>query len=61
MSSASRISASLTPLAHAVTLARGLTTGHVASSAAIDMLVLLGYAAIGLVAATITMRRRLSK
>ncbi|TMD43096.1 MAG: ABC transporter [Chloroflexi bacterium] len=51
----------LTPLAHAVTLARGLTTGHVASSAAIDMLVLLGYAAIGLVAATITMRRRLSK
>jgi len=51
----------LTPLAHGVALARGLTTGRITSSAGVDALVLLAYATLGIIAANITMRRRLSK
>jgi lipooligosaccharide transport system permease protein len=51
----------LTPLAHGVALTRGLTTGHIPSSAGLDVIVLLAYATAGLIAASITMPRRLSK
>ena len=51
----------LTPLAHGVALARGLTIGRITSSAGVDVVVLLGYATVGIIAASITMRRRLSK
>jgi len=51
----------LTPLAHGVALARGLTIGRITSSAGMDVVVLLGYATVGIIAASITMRRRLSK
>jgi len=51
----------LTPLAHGVALARGLTIGRITSSAGVDVVVLLAYATVGIVAASITMRRRLSK
>jgi lipooligosaccharide transport system permease protein len=49
----------LTPLAHGVALARGLSVGAAPSSAGIDLAVLLLYATIGLVAARITLPRRL--
>ncbi|MDQ6713042.1 MAG: ABC transporter permease [Candidatus Dormibacteraeota bacterium] len=49
----------LTPLAHGVALTRGLSLGVLAPSAGIDLAVLLAYAAIGIVAARITLQRRL--
>ncbi|HEY4871586.1 MAG TPA: ABC transporter permease [Candidatus Dormibacteraeota bacterium] len=49
----------LTPLAHGVALARSLSLGVLAPSAAIHLTVLLVYAAIGIVAARITLRKRL--
>jgi lipooligosaccharide transport system permease protein len=49
----------LTPLAHGVALARGLAVGAASPSAAIHLAVLLAYAAIGIVAARITLQRRL--
>jgi lipooligosaccharide transport system permease protein len=49
----------LTPLAHGVALARSLSLGVLAPSAAIHLAVLLVYAAIGIVAARITLRNRL--
>jgi lipooligosaccharide transport system permease protein len=49
----------LTPLAHGVALARGLSLGVLAPSAGLHLAVLLAYAAIGIVAARITLRRRL--
>ena len=51
----------LTPLAHGVALARGLTIGRIPSSAGVDVIVLLAYATVGIIAANITMHRRLSK
>ncbi|HVS06700.1 MAG TPA: ABC transporter permease [Candidatus Dormibacteraeota bacterium] len=50
----------LTPLAHGVALARGLSVGVLAPAAGIHLLVLLVYAAAGVVAARITFRRRLA-
>jgi len=49
----------LTPLAHGVALARSLSVGVLAPSAAIHLAVLLAYAAIGIGAARITLERRL--
>ncbi|HKV31779.1 MAG TPA: ABC transporter permease [Candidatus Dormibacteraeota bacterium] len=49
----------LTPLAHGVALTRGLSVGVLPSSAGIHVAVLLVYAAIGIVAARITLQRRL--
>jgi len=49
----------LTPLAHGVALARGLSLGVLAPSAFVHLAVLLVYAAIGIVAARITLQRRL--
>lgn len=49
----------LTPLAHGVALARGLSVGVLPSSAGIHLVVLLVYAAAGIFAARITMQRRL--
>ena len=49
----------LTPLAHGVALARSLSVGVLAPSAAIHLAVLLAYAAIGIGAARITLQRRL--
>jgi lipooligosaccharide transport system permease protein len=49
----------LTPLAHGVALARSLSIGVVPSSAGIHLAVLLVYAAAGVVAARITLQRRL--
>jgi lipooligosaccharide transport system permease protein len=49
----------LTPLAHGVALTRGLSVGVLPSSAGIHLAVLLVYAAIGIVAARITLQRRL--
>jgi len=49
----------LTPLAHGVALARGLSLGVLAPSAAVHLAVLLAYAAVGIVAAGITLQRRL--
>ncbi len=49
----------LTPLAHGVALARGLSVGVLPSSAGIHLVVLLVYAAAGIVAARITLQRRL--
>jgi lipooligosaccharide transport system permease protein len=49
----------LTPLAHGVALARGLSLGVLAPSAGIHLAVLLLYAGIGIVAARITLQRRL--
>jgi lipooligosaccharide transport system permease protein len=49
----------LTPLAHGVALTRGLSVGVLPSSAGINLAVLLVYAAIGIVAARITLQRRL--
>lgn len=49
----------LTPLAHGVALARGLSVGVLPSSAGIHLAVLLVYAAAGIVAARITLQRRL--
>ena len=52
----------LTPLAHGVELTRGLTLGHLdPAAAAIDVGVLLLYILAGFVAASITLRRRLTK
>src|SRR2546428_9435066 len=51
----------LTPLAHGVALARGLTIGRITSSAGVDVVGLLAYATVGIIAAKITMRRRLFK
>src|SRR2546421_2458547 len=39
----------LTPLAHGVALARGLTIGRITSSAGMDVVVLLGYATVGII------------
>ena len=50
----------LTPLAHGVALARGLSVGGVVPSAGIHLAVLLVYTAIGIVAARITLQRRLT-
>jgi len=50
----------LTPLAHGVALARGLSVGVLAPGAGIHLVVLLMYAAAGVVAARITFRRRLA-
>jgi len=49
----------LTPLAHGVALARSLSVGVVPSSAGIHLAVLLLYLATGIVAARITLQRRL--
>jgi lipooligosaccharide transport system permease protein len=49
----------LTPLAHGVALARSLTVGALAPSAALHLAVLLVYATIGVGAARITLHRRL--
>jgi len=49
----------LTPLAHGVALARGLSLGVLGPSAFVHLAVLLLYAAIGIVAARITLQRRL--
>ena len=49
----------LTPLAHGVALARSLSLGVLAPSAGIHLAVLLAYAAVGIVAARITMQKRL--
>src|ERR1700704_140563 len=49
----------LTPLAHGVALARDLAVGATSPSAGIHLAVLLAYAAIGIVAARITLQRRL--
>jgi lipooligosaccharide transport system permease protein len=49
----------LTPLAHGVALARGLSVGVLTPSAGIHIAVLLVYATIGVVAARITLQRRL--
>jgi lipooligosaccharide transport system permease protein len=49
----------LTPLAHGVALARSLSVGVLAPSAAIHLAVLLTYAAVGIGAARITLERRL--
>jgi len=50
----------LTPLAHGVALARGLAVGGAVPGAGIHLAVLLVYAAIGIVAARITLPRRLA-
>src|SRR5207302_4873254 len=50
----------LTPLAHGVALARGLAVGGAVPGAGIHLTVLLVYAAIGIVAARITLPRRLA-
>lgn len=50
----------LTPLAHGVALARGFSVGVLAPAAGIHLVVLLMYAAAGVVAARITFRRRLA-
>lgn len=49
----------LTPLAHGVALARSLSVGVLAPSAAIHLAVLLVYAAVGIGAARVTLERRL--
>lgn len=49
----------LTPLAHGAALARGLSLGVLAPSAGVHLAVLLLYVAIGIVAARITLQRRL--
>ena len=49
----------ITPLAHGVALARGLSLGVLAPSAGVHLAVLLVYVAIGIVAARITLQRRL--
>lgn len=49
----------LTPLTHAVKLARSLAIGGVNGSAAIDLAVLLAYATLGIIAASMTLQRRL--
>jgi lipooligosaccharide transport system permease protein len=49
----------LTPLPHGVALARGLTAGGAVRGAGLHLLVLLVYAAIGIVAARFTLQRRL--
>jgi lipooligosaccharide transport system permease protein len=49
----------LTPLAHGVALARGLSVGVLTPSAGMNLAVLLVYAGIGIVAARITLQRRL--
>src|ERR1700737_250050 len=49
----------LTPLAHGVTLARSLSVGVLPSSAGIHLAVLLLYTSAGIVAARITLQRRL--
>lgn len=49
----------LTPLAHGVALTRDLSVGVLPASAGINLAVLLGYAAIGIVAARFTLQRRL--
>ena len=54
-----QIIAWLTPLAHGVALARGLSVGVLSPSAGLHLAVLLVYAAIGIGAARITLQRRL--
>ena len=49
----------LTPLAHGVALARSLSVGVLPPSAGIHLLVLLAYVVAGIVAARITLQRRL--
>jgi len=49
----------LTPLAHGVALARSLSLGVLGASAGLHLAVLLAYAAIGMVAARITLQKRL--
>jgi lipooligosaccharide transport system permease protein len=49
----------LTPLAHGVALARDVSVGLLPSSAGLHLAVLLVYAVIGVVAARITLQRRL--
>jgi len=49
----------LTPLAHGVVLARALSTGQSPPAAGVHLAVLVTYAAIGIVAARITLQRRL--
>jgi len=49
----------LTPLAHGVALARGLSIGQAPPSAGIHLAVLLAYTAVGIVVARVTMQRRL--
>src|SRR5438128_740251 len=49
----------LTPLAHGVALARGLSIGQAPPSAGLHLAVLLAYAAIGVVVARVTLQRRL--
>jgi len=49
----------LTPLAHGVALARGLSIGVLPPAAGIHLVVLLLYAAVGIVAARITLQRRM--
>jgi lipooligosaccharide transport system permease protein len=49
----------LTPLAHGVALARGLSIGQAPPSSWIHLAVLLAYAATGMVVARVTLKRRL--
>jgi lipooligosaccharide transport system permease protein len=49
----------LTPLAHGVALARGLSIGQAPPSSWIHLAVLLAYAATGMIVARVTLKRRL--
>jgi lipooligosaccharide transport system permease protein len=49
----------LTPLAHGVALARGLSVGVLTPSAGIHLAILLAYSGIGIIVARVTLQRRL--
>jgi lipooligosaccharide transport system permease protein len=49
----------VTPLAHGVALARGLSVGQALPSAGLHLAVLLAYTALGIVVARVTLQRRL--
>jgi lipooligosaccharide transport system permease protein len=49
----------VTPLAHGVALARGLSVGQTLPSAGLHLAVLLAYTALGIVVARVTLQRRL--
>jgi len=49
----------VTPLAHGVALARGLSVGQALPSAGLHLAVLLAYTAVGIVVARVTLQRRL--
>jgi lipooligosaccharide transport system permease protein len=50
----------ITPLAHGVALTRGLSVGVLTLSAGMNLAVLLAYAGVGIIAARITLQRRLA-